>query len=297
MALKCIAVEELPKWVPGQVLLGSDDFQWGGTKLRAYRYQPSDVEVPPLQDFMIVAYNRGATSMDREIDGKWTHKELVPGDVSLLTRAWESHWAWQEEIDVFHVYLGLELVDQVCRDVFDREIIDVHFEDVLKISDPVLFNGAVAIANEVTNEQVGGEILVDTIARQMCIHILRKYSTISFNEVNNKTRCLSIVQARRTQEFIEENLDQSLTLEQLAKINGVGVHYFIKLFKTRFGCPPHVYICQRRIERAQELLRRTDFPIKDIALRTGYSDQSHMTRHFQRFLNTTPKAFRKSTEK
>lgn len=296
MALKCIAAEELPNWVPGQILLASDNNNWQGTKLRSYRYQPSDVEVPPLKDFMIVAYKHGATSMNREIDGKWTHEDLVPGDVSLLTRAWESHWTWSHKIEVSHVYLGMALMEQVCRDVFDREVSEVHLKDVLKTPDPILFDGAATIAREISEGQVGNEIFVDTIARQMCIHILRHYSTVSFNETRTSCRGLSATQARRVQEFIEANIDQSLTLDELASLSCIGVHHFIRLFKSRFGCPPHAYVCQRRIERAQELLRRTNLPIKDIALRTGFSDQSHMTRLFQKHMNTTPRTFRESIQ-
>jgi AraC family transcriptional regulator len=56
--------------------------------VRGYHYLGSDVEVPSLRDFVVVAFRRGHTDLSRKIDGRWTEEDDVgPGDVSLLTRA------------------------------------------------------------------------------------------------------------------------------------------------------------------------------------------------------------------
>jgi AraC-like DNA-binding protein len=57
---------------------------------------------------------------------------------------------------------------------------------------------------------------------------------------------------------------------------------------------PHRYVIARRLDRSCELLRLRDVSIAEIASRTGFSDQSHFTRHFKRHYRTTPFAWRRA---
>jgi AraC family transcriptional regulator len=59
-----ITPREVPKFVPGAVTAASDDLGWNGVWLRGYRYSALDVIVPPVRDFTIVSYCRGATFME-----------------------------------------------------------------------------------------------------------------------------------------------------------------------------------------------------------------------------------------
>jgi AraC-like DNA-binding protein len=78
----------------------------------------------------------------------------------------------------------------------------------------------------------------------------------------------------------------------LAGIAGLSVFHFAREFKQSTGVTPHEYLVQRRVKRAQNMLARTDFSLSDVALASGFSDQSHLTRHFRRMLGTTPREFR-----
>ncbi|MEA3132124.1 MAG: hypothetical protein QOF46_3919, partial [Paraburkholderia sp.] len=52
--------------------------------------------------------------------------------------------------------------------------------------------------------------------------------------------------------------------------------------------PPHAYVMRRRIEHAKRQLARRDIPLKIVAADCGFSDQSHMTRHFKRAWGVAP---------
>ena len=60
----------------------------------------------------------------------------------------------------------------------------------------------------------------------------------------------------------------------------------------RYGKGLCVYLTQKRVERAQEMLAQTDLSLSEIAYATGFSDQSHLARHFRHLLGTTPREFR-----
>ncbi len=293
MPAEGVSAEDLPRWVPGQVLLASDGRRFQGVKLRIYRYTPLDVAVPCMQDFMMVAYRKGPTAMERRFDGRWRHADLIPGDVSLLTRAQPSHWHWDGAIDVIHVYLAAQLIEQVCADLYERRMVDVHLHDVLKARDAVLFNGALAIATEVAQVQFGGDLYVEAVARQMCVHVLRHYAQVSFREVT-PAGGLSRYQQRRIVEYIEAHLADTLSVECLAAVAGVSGHFLLRHFKARFGSAPHAYVLARRLERARVLLVDSDCDVATIANQTGFADQPHLTRAFKRAYDATPAAYRRA---
>ncbi|HWW97905.1 MAG TPA: helix-turn-helix domain-containing protein [Edaphobacter sp.] len=99
---------------------------------------------------------------------------------------------------------------------------------------------------------------------------------------------LSPARTHRICEYIHSNLDQNISLEALAEMAGLSTHHFARAFKQTVGMPPHGYVLQRRIEHAQKMLRNTDLPMSEIALSAGFSDQSHLARHFRRITGMSP---------
>jgi len=61
-------------------------------------------------------------------------------------------------------------------------------------------------------------------------------------------------------------------------------------FKQSVGATPHDYLVATATRRAQELLTETEMPLAEIALATGFSDQSHFSRRFREHLNASPSA-------
>jgi AraC-like DNA-binding protein len=99
---------------------------------------------------------------------------------------------------------------------------------------------------------------------------------------------------RRVQEYIDSHLSEDLELEQLALTAGLSLYHFARAFKTSVGVPPHQFVLQRRLSLARDLLTGTDRPVADIAIAAGFSDQSHLARHFRQSFAVSPIAFRRS---
>ena len=287
-----ITPSDVPKYVPGEIRAASDDLGWNGVLLRGYRYTGLDVIVPPVRDFTIVAYSRGATFMERQCEGRWTRTHCAPGDVSLLTRSQRSHWHWTEEIDVSHVYLSENLVSGVCAEVTNRCLADVRLHDVLKSHDPIVSAAVAAITGEARQQALGSALYVEAVATQLAVRLLRNYAEMTFREPSGKGR-LSPAQIRRLTEYIDSRLHEQLNLETLAAVAGVGVWTFTRHFRESFDRTPHAYVIERRVDRARRLLAQSSLPIKEIASVCGFADQAHMTRIFQMQLHTTPAALRR----
>ena len=287
-----IAAEDLPRWVPGTLLRRSDDLGWKGVKLRSWAYRGQDVEIPPMRDFLLVAYQVGTTPMQRRFDGRWSRATCSPGAVSLLTRSQKSHWHWTEDVAVTHVYLSQEFVSDVAVEVSGRGVADVALADVLRADDPQLAHAIAAIAAEVDERGLGGPLYAEAVARQLVILLLRRYAALRFR-LRDEEGMLTAAQRRTALEFIDAHLEAGLHLDALAAAVNLGACTFARQFRKTMGATPHAYVMERRLDRARRLLAETALPAKQVAAACGFSDQAHLTRLFARRYAVTPAAFRK----
>lgn len=99
---------------------------------------------------------------------------------------------------------------------------------------------------------------------------------------------------RRLQDHVDAHLSESIDLAELSVVAGLSVFHFARQFKLSTGVTPHYYLVHRRVQRAQQMLATTDLSLSDVAFANGFSDQSHLARHFRQIVGTTPGQFRRS---
>jgi AraC-like DNA-binding protein len=93
--------------------------------------------------------------------------------------------------------------------------------------------------------------------------------------------------AERIRECLHYDTSATIDLSTLAKQVGVSRYQALRLFKRRYGLPPHTYQLSVRLALAQKALREGHQPV-EVATQYGFVDQSHFTRHFKRLLGVTP---------
>ena len=98
--------------------------------------------------------------------------------------------------------------------------------------------------------------------------------------------------ARLCADYLDAHILQTVSIATLAHIAGVSETQVIRDFKRTLGISPHAYQIARRIDRAKEFLA-TGEPAAHVAVRCGFADQSHLTRHFHRLVGVTPARFAK----
>jgi len=95
---------------------------------------------------------------------------------------------------------------------------------------------------------------------------------------------------QRMVEYLNDNFAVRITLEHLVQSVSATRYAALRAFRRATGIPPHAYLTQVRVERAKMLLRSA-LPLALVAQRTGFADQSHLTRHFRRLVGVTPGVF------
>jgi len=95
---------------------------------------------------------------------------------------------------------------------------------------------------------------------------------------------------RRARDLLQARFNEQVTLSELAEAAHLSRFHLVRSFTHEFGIPPHAYQLHVRVERACALLR-AGLGSGQIASSTGFSDQSHFTRHFKKIMLVTPSEY------
>ena len=97
---------------------------------------------------------------------------------------------------------------------------------------------------------------------------------------------------RAAYDYLAEQPERNISLDELADAAGIGKFRLIRLFRVRTGLPPHALQVAHRIRAARRLLE-AGHTIAETAAATGFADQSHLHRHLQRSLGVTPAEYQR----
>src|SRR5262250_3772093 len=100
----------------------------------------------------------------------------------------------------------------------------------------------------------------------------------------------------RVIDYLRENLDRQVKLEELAKVACFSEFHFHRIFRAVSGETLNNFTNRLRLEKAARLLRYSDQSLTDIALDCGFSSSATFSRAFQSGYDTSPSQFRKSGE-
>lgn len=104
-------------------------------------------------------------------------------------------------------------------------------------------------------------------------------------------RCLSQVMA-----YIDDHLTSDIYLSSLAEVAGMSLFHFCRFFKRNTGMTPHRYVLMRRMELAKRILTREYVSLREVAYKTGFTNQSQFSRVFLRVTGMTPIQCRRSSQ-
>jgi AraC family transcriptional regulator len=100
--------------------------------------------------------------------------------------------------------------------------------------------------------------------------------------------------ARKVCAYIDSHITDRLLITDLCALVDLSEAHFSRVFTRTFGKTPHAFVIWRRVELAAQYMLQTEAPLSDIALRCGFSDQSHLCRQFRQIMRRTPAAWRRA---
>jgi two-component system response regulator YesN len=200
-------------------------------------------------------------------------ERLVEGDLSRALEIFGEIYEWMimeygDDVDKIKSKL-IELVGIIKRSfyyyleegIFQEEV--GYVEEILRIGD---VRELKVFFMKMLREIVGN---IDTINR-------KKWDGVTLKIIN----------------FLEENFDRDISLEDVAKEVNMSYHYFSKFFKERVGENFIDYLTNLRIKKAMELLKDSALSIKEVSYKVGYSDPNYFSKIFKKVTGVTPTEFK-----
>lgn len=148
------------------------------------------------------------------------------------------------------------------------------------------------IMKEPRNDGLGACIRIKSYMYEL-IALLYENKKFKYLDDIKKDETYKISNVKKVLTYIHDNYKHKIYTDDMAKLIGMNTQYFCRYFKKLVGKTPTKYINEIRIEKATELLTKTDRKIIDIAMSCGYDNIGYFIKRFDEHKHMTPSEYRK----
>lgn len=278
---------------PIRPLIVKERLELGGVALVRGCCQPSE-GLHVCSSWVTVAIHGGETfRMDwRAASDRLRSNEIIRRNAHVVD-ARSPFWVRsQASMPFFAIAMNAAFIQQIWETEFGQAA-DFELTTTIGVRDQVIDRIGQLGQKELSQGGIGGRLYAEGLGTALAVHLLRQYGASPRAPVIYKGG-IAPRSLRRVIGYINENLQEALSLAVLARIAELSPHHFATVFKASTGMSPHRYVIERRLERARDLLRRNQHSISEIAYAVGFSSQSHLTAHFRQAAGLTPRGFRQS---
>jgi AraC family transcriptional regulator len=256
---------------------------------------PFEATEPAMGHPALIYHLARPTRVTRRVEGARPDRAVV-GPRCLCLTPGQATTVWQHSgrPEILQIYLRQSIYEAALGEMYGCDGANAEVVPRFALMDPLLEQLANAVCSLLRGGAAGDELYVDSLAQMIAAHLARNHSSRSRRVHTPAADQISGWRMRRLAEFIEENLASDLTLQALAEQIQLSPIYLIRTFKAAVGVSPHQYVLQRRLERAKALLQSTDLPLAEVALRSGFYSQSHLSNWFRRSVGVSPAAYRQA---
>lgn len=255
--------------------------------------QPRTLQTPPVDHHLVLVQTGGRIRFLQSRGGRREEAEQGPGSTMVSVMGQPGLWRWDNPVDVLHVWLPHRLVQRASVETGIVHPDRAELRDSFAAPNPTLRIMAAAMLEELKQGvRPGGSLLVESIATAMAIQMLRDHGVHSTGSDRAAADRLDDRRIRRVVEYMRENLEHRILLDDLADLARVSRFHFVRMFRAAKGESPHRFLLRLRVERAASLLGAADLPIAAVAHACGFADQAHLTRQFRAAKGASPGAFR-----
>lgn len=243
---------------------------------------------------LLVSFNEHPADVIYEREGR-RHNLTLTSDTFVILPAQTSHGIrWDTHLDMAVIWIDPDTM----RNFVELEIgipdLGPTLDSEITITDSELATTARQICEALRRESLGSGIVFDALARVFLATLVRKYSRRpQISQIDRKQ--IDGTRYRLLVEYVRENIDRPIRVDDLAQLAGMSRSHFSRAFKSATSRSPMSFVTFVRIEEAATLLLQSEIQIGQIALRCGFADQAHLTRTFKRERGISPSKFRRQT--
>jgi AraC family transcriptional regulator len=193
-----------------------------------------------------------------------------------------------------HLYLPARQFDRLA-DQYNLARSPVHSIPRLSgLNDELIRQIGVAVLSEMTRETPTGRMFAETASLILAARLVHDYAgTLCVEPCPDSPHRLDNARLRRVLEYIDQHLEQELTVAGLADRANLSAFHFSRMFAAAVGDPPYRYISRRRLENAKSMLAVGKLSLSEIAHRSRFASQASFHRAFRRATGVTPGEYRR----
>ncbi|MCB5176783.1 AraC family transcriptional regulator [Microvirga lenta] len=215
--------------------------------------------------------------------------DVAVGGIDISPAHVDSRWLWPSTLEYMHIGFGPRSLEELAEQEFDRSRVDLQPIPFGTVDQKAL-SLAHMLKAELSEREAASELCVDSLITLFGIHLLRTY--VGSGKGPKARGGLPAHKARRVRDYLQENLSRKVSVADLAALCGLSPGHFIQAFSKTFGQSPHRYLLHLRLSAAEMMLFGSDLPITEVAYRSGFSSQSHLTTAMRKYKNLTPAQLR-----
>src|SRR5215831_1347867 len=216
-------------------------------------HEPGVVDSPAVP-WIVVAIHAGPPACVACRRGGESHVgTAIHGDIDIIPDETPSHWELKDADAALTLSLDPDFLQSVADDTEMRGR-QVEIRNRFQIRDAQIEHIGWALQSEMERDYPCGRLYWESMATALAAELVRDHSTLA-KQPGTARAGLSNRRLKHVLAFIEDNLGDDLSLNQIATVAGLSVSHCKVLFRRSVGMPVHQYVIRRRVERAVMLLR------------------------------------------
>jgi AraC family transcriptional regulator len=275
--------------LPRPPVLSSEGNSWHGIIVQQFSAgEVENIHVAPRQHAVSVQLTPSGTLEWKQEGSPQRHLKKSAGQVSIFPAMSPISIRTRNTGEFLVIFLSPKFLKLATHEMVRSDSLEL--KPYGPFEEPFLKAVSLALHTELKAGNPGGRCYGETLASALAVHLARHYcGPISANGASPDG--LGPAQFRRAVEYMHAHLSKDISLQGVAAAAGLSPFHFSRMFKRSAGLTPHQYLIRLRLERAKDLLLRTQDSVAEIALESGFCDQSHFAMHFKRVYGITPRAF------
>lgn len=214
-----------------------------------------------------------------------------PDRFCLMPKGAESTWDIRGDLSFVHLYCADEHLRKVGEQIWDRSPASFSLQEQTFSQDDKITAVYRQFLLDYDWQQQANQLTLSSASTLLLTHLIQHYSNVQWR-LPTVSGGLAPHVLRNLLARIEEQLDQPLTLADLAQEAALSEYHFARMFRQSMNMAPHQYVMQRRMIKAQELICRSTQSLTEIAMACGFSSASHFSNRVKSATGLTPSQLR-----
>jgi AraC family transcriptional regulator len=281
------------KYPKSGLLLSSSGRGWASisAELRSHAKGVIPAIVPQQMEIVIAVNGRDDGLVRRSGDGKLQTTRPTTGTIWLAPIG-----VGDDKISItatlpemLHLYLPSRQFETLADDYNLPKSPARSIQYLAGVEDEMIRQIGLSILSELVSETAAGRMLVETSSLMLAARLAQRYSDgWKATPPHSRHHRLDNVRLRRVLDYIEQNADKDISVQELANVACLSPFHFTRMFSAAMGMPPARFVSQQRLENAKTMLTDGKLALSEIAFNSRFSSQSSFNRAFRRATGMTP---------